>query len=45
VYVIALIVIGASIVYFVRRTERESRRMLHLQAWHLRQLVPRAPTG
>jgi hypothetical protein len=26
--------------YFVRRTERESQRRLHLQAWHLRQLVP-----
>jgi hypothetical protein len=26
----------------LRRAERSARRSLHLQAWHLRQLVPEA---
>jgi hypothetical protein len=36
-----LVVATATVIaYVVRRTEGESRRRLHLQAWHLRQLVP-----
>ena len=35
-----LLAAATLIAYFVRRTERESRRRLHLHAWHLRQLVP-----
>jgi serine/threonine-protein kinase len=35
-----LLAAATMIAYFVRRNERESRRRLHLYAWHLRQLVP-----
>jgi len=34
-----LLAAATMIAYFVRRSERESRRRLHLHAWHLRQLV------
>jgi len=34
-----LLAAATMIAYFVRRAEQESRRRLHLQAWHLRQLV------
>jgi hypothetical protein len=37
---VLLLAAVAVIAYFVRRAERESRRRLHLHAWHLRQLVP-----
>jgi serine/threonine-protein kinase len=37
---VVLVAAATAIVYVVRRTERESRRRLHLHAWHLRQLVP-----
>jgi hypothetical protein len=40
VFATLLLATVTMIVYFVRRTERASRRELHLQAWHLRQLVP-----
>jgi hypothetical protein len=33
---IVLVAAATVIAYVVRRTERESRRRLHLQAWHLR---------
>lgn len=37
---VVIVAAATVIVYVVRRTERESRRRLHLHAWHLRQLVP-----
>jgi len=38
-YAVALIVTAAGISYANRRTERDVRERLHLQAWQLRQLV------
>ncbi len=40
VFSVILLAAVTAIAYFVRRAERESRRRLHLYAWHLRQLVP-----
>ncbi len=42
-YAVGLIAAAIAIATYVRRRERESKRRLHLQAWHLRELVqPRA---
>jgi hypothetical protein len=40
-YVLALIAAAAGMASRMRSREREARRHLHLQAWQLRQLVPR----
>jgi len=40
VFTVVILVVATMIAFFVQRTERESRRRLHLHAWHLRQLVP-----
>jgi hypothetical protein len=44
-YTVGLVAAGIAIAYYVRRTERDSRDRLHLQAWHLRALVAHAPRG
>jgi hypothetical protein len=31
---------GVGLLYYVRRSDEEVRRRLHLQAWHVRQLFP-----
>jgi serine/threonine-protein kinase len=41
VFAVGLLAAATTMGYLVRRAERESRRRLHLHAWHLRQLVPR----
>jgi len=41
-YVCALIAVAGITGHSMRRTEREMRERLHMQAWHLRQLVPDA---
>jgi len=40
-YTIALVTIGVTMGISRRDAERSARRTLHLQSWHLRQLVPR----
>jgi hypothetical protein len=40
VFTTVVLVVATMIAFFVQRTERQSRRRLHLYAWHLRQLVP-----
>jgi len=42
IYVVGVIAAGAAISYFVRSAERDTRRLLHLQTWQLKQLVPPA---
>jgi eukaryotic-like serine/threonine-protein kinase len=42
VYIVALICSAAALTFFVRQVERDTRRQLHLQTWHLKQLVPPA---
>ena len=39
-YVLVLVGAAVAIAHVMRRTDEELRRRLHLQAWHLRQLVP-----
>jgi len=41
-YIVGLICSASALTYFVRQVERDTRRQLHLQTWHLRQLVPPA---
>src|SRR5205823_3484884 len=41
-FVVGVIAAVTPILFNVRRKERDSKRLLHLQAWHLRQLVARA---
>jgi eukaryotic-like serine/threonine-protein kinase len=40
-YGVGLVAGGLAIAHYVRRTERAAREHLHLQAWHLRALVPK----
>jgi hypothetical protein len=38
-YVVGIVAAVTPILYSIRRKERERTRLLHVQAWHLRQLV------
>jgi eukaryotic-like serine/threonine-protein kinase len=42
IYIVGVIAAGAALTYFVRKAERDTRRLLHLQTWQLKQLVPPA---
>ena len=39
-YTVALVIMVGAVARTTARTLREARRIAHLQAWHLRQLVP-----
>jgi len=40
IYVIAVLAVIGTLSHALARGQREARRTIHLQAWHLRQLVP-----